>query len=279
MWMIDMLYVILIVFVLFCVWLFLIGPRRNPPKQMKPLCGYRYAHRGYHALEAGAPENSLAAFRRAVENGFGAELDVHLSKDGRLVVMHDESLLRTCGADLEISDLTSEDLAKYRLEGTDEPIPYLEEVLTLFEHKTPLVVEVKPVRGNHAALCAATCEVLDRFEVDFCMESFDPRAILWLKKNRPEIVRGQLSTNYTRHGEKLSAPLRFLLHNLLLNFLTRPDFVAYHVDDRKDLSFRLCTKLLGAQEFSWTVQKPEQQRVVESDGGVIIFEQFDPRNS
>ena len=256
--------------------LFLLAPRRKSPLLLRVLRTYRFAHRGYHNSADGIPENSLAAFRRAVEHGFGAELDVHLSKDGRLVVMHDESLKRTCGVDRSISELTADELSAYRLEGTDEKIPFLEEVLPLFEGKTPLVVEVKPVHKNHAALCEATCAMLDNFSADYCMESFDPRAVLWLRKNRPDIVRGQLAENFTRHGEKLAAPLRFALHNLLTNALTRPDFVACRVDDRRDLSFRMATKLLGAQEFSWTVRTPEEQRAVEKDGGVIIFELFDP---
>ena len=256
--------------------LFLLAPRRKSPPLLRVLRTYRFAHRGYHDSADGIPENSLAAFRRAVEHGFGAELDVHLSRDGRLVVMHDESLKRTCGVDRSISELTADELFAYRLEGTDEKIPFLEEVLPLFEGKTPLVVEVKPVHKNHAALCEATCAMLDNFSVDYCMESFDPRAVLWLRKNRPDIVRGQLAENFTRHGEKLAAPLRFALHNLLTNALTRPDFVACRVDDRRDLSFRMATKLLGAQEFSWTVRTPEEQRAVEKDGGVIIFELFDP---
>ncbi len=272
----TILWVLVAVLLILNIYLFLLAPRRKTPERMKKLKQYRFAHRGYHDSARGIPENSLAAFRRAAERGFGAELDVHLSRDGRLVVMHDESLKRTCGVDRNISDLTADELAQYRLEGTDERIPFLEEVLPIFEGKTPLVVEVKTVHKNHAALCEATCAMLDRFSAEYCMESFDPRAVLWLKKHRPDIVRGQLAENYTRHGETLSAPLRFVLHNLLTNVLTRPDFIAYRVDDRRDVSFRTATKWLGAQEFSWTVRKPEEQQAVEKDGGVIIFELFDP---
>ena len=91
---------------------------------------FRYAHRGYHDKPR-IPENSMAAFRRAIENGYGAELDVHLMKDGRLAVIHDASLKRTAGADVLVEDLTAEELKQYRLEGTDEQIPLLEEVLEL----------------------------------------------------------------------------------------------------------------------------------------------------
>ena len=64
---------------------------------------FRYAHRGYHDKPR-VPENSMAAFRRAIENGYGAELDVHLMRDGHLAVIHDASLKRTAGADVLLLD-------------------------------------------------------------------------------------------------------------------------------------------------------------------------------
>ena len=195
----------------------------------KLLRQYRYAHRGYHGKDL-APENSLLAYKEAIRRGFGVELDVHLMKDGNLAVIHDASLLRTAGADVLVEDLTAEELKQYRLEGTEEEIPLLEEVLPLFEESgLPLVVELKAERGNHDALAAAACEVLDRFRVLYCIESFDPRCIRWLKKNRPEIVRGQLSENFLRHGDGGNMPkvLLWALGNLLTNCLAKPDFIAY----------------------------------------------------
>ena len=112
---------------------------------------WRYAHWGYHDKPR-IPENSLPAFRRAVQCGFGAELDVHLMKDGHLAVIHDASLRRTAGADVEIEDLTAEELKNYTLEGTEHHIPLLEEVLPIFAGKAPLIIELKAERGNADAL-------------------------------------------------------------------------------------------------------------------------------
>ena len=84
-------------------------------------------------------------------------------KDGSLAVIHDASLLRTAGADVLVEDLTAQELKAYRLEGTDEEIPLLEEVLPLFEQRAcPLVVELKAEQGNQMPLAAATCAMLDR---------------------------------------------------------------------------------------------------------------------
>lgn len=239
---------------------------------------FRYAHRGYHDKPR-IPENSLAAFRRAIAHGFGAELDVHLMKDGNLAVIHDASLRRTAGADVLVEDLTAEELKQYRLEGTDEPIPLLEEVLELFQDRTPLVVELKAERGNHAQLAEAACRVLDRYRVHYCIESFDPRCLIWLRKHRPEIVRGQLSEQFLRHGDGggQSRLTLWLLGNLLTNIATRPDFIAYCFADRENPCLRWCRTFHRVQELSWTIRKKQDMEAAEAQGCLVIFEGFDPR--
>ena len=89
---------------------------------IQELLRHRYAHRGLHAKPT-IPENSMAAFARAVEAGYGIELDLHLTRDGKLAVIHDASLKRTCGVDLKIEDLTLAEARDYPLEESDERIP------------------------------------------------------------------------------------------------------------------------------------------------------------
>lgn len=242
------------------------------------LAAYPYAHRGLHAKDAGVPENSLKAFRLAVGHGYGAELDVRLTRDGHLVIMHDSSLLRTCGVDRIVEKSTADDLSKYRLGGTDEKIPLLEEVLPLFEGKRPLVIEIKAVGANYARLTGKVCKLLQDYpDLQFCIEAFDPRVIYWLRKNRPDIVRGQLSC-ILRNGEAdyLSKPAKFLLANLVTNFLTRPNFIAYRLEDRKTLAMQICKKLWGVREVNWTVQTQADTDEALADGRSVIFEGFLP---
>lgn len=275
--MIYILLVLLIILVLFELITVLLQCRKGHP-QWKYLRLWRYAHRGYHDKPQ-IPENSMAAFRRAVAQHYGAELDVHLMRDGHLAVIHDASLKRTAGADVLVEDLTAEELKQYRLEGTDEQIPLLEEVLELFEGQTPLIVELKSERGNYNELAAATCAMLDQYRVMYCIESFDPRCLRWLKKNRPEIVRGQLSGNLLRDGQGsgMSKPVLFLLSNLLMNFMGRPDFIAYNHLDRQNYALRWCRKFYKVQEFSWTVRDKQAMTELEKDNCLVIFEKFDPR--
>ena len=108
--------IIIIIVLLVLFWLYLLCLRcRRGKMDQAYFRQWRYAHRGLHDREKGIPENSMAAFKRAAANGFGAELDVHLMKDGKLAVIHDASLLRTAGADVEIEDLTAEALERLEL--------------------------------------------------------------------------------------------------------------------------------------------------------------------
>lgn len=257
--------------------LYLLSLRCRGSGDWSRLEGRRYAHRGLHGR--GVPENSLEAFRRAVDGGFGAELDVHLMRDGRLAVIHDASLRRTAGAEVLVEDLTAEELAAYRLEGTDQRIPLLEEVLALFEGRAPLIVELKAERGNAAPLAEAACALLERYRVDCCVESFDPRCLMWLRRHRPDVLRGQLSEDFLRHGDGSHLPgaVRWVLGKLLLNFCTQPDFIAYRHEDRQCLSLRLCRRVWGAREASWTLRTPQELAEAERCGALPIFENFDPR--
>lgn len=237
----------------------------------------RYAHRGLHNDKR--PENSLAAFQAAAERGLGAELDVHLTRDGKLVVFHDSTLDRVCGRSGKVEKMTAAELMTCRLAGTEETIPLLEEVLPLFVGRGPLLVELKPVGLNHARLARETCDLLDRFGVNYCMESFDPRALVWLRRNRPEVVRGQLVQDFFRTPSGLVWPLRLVLTALLENFLTRPDFIACRFRDRRELPFRLCRRVWRVPEFCWTLRSPEELKAAEQAGACGIFEGFIPEKT
>jgi glycerophosphoryl diester phosphodiesterase len=219
----------------------------------------------------------MEAFRRAKAAGYGIELDIHLLADGNLAVMHDAKLKRTTGAEGYLEDLTTEQLKNYYLEGTDETIPEFSRVLELFDGCAPLIVELKCVRNNYAQLCRAACKMLDGYKGVYCMESFDPRVVQWLRKNRPEIIRGQLAENFLKVKQNpLNIVLKFIMTNHLMNFLTMPDFVAYKFADRNTLGTRICRKFWKLQGVSWTIRTQEDYDTAVKEGWIPIFEYFTP---
>lgn len=258
---------------IFLIYLLLLRGRSGHPG-MKDLRGWSYAHRGLHGN--GVPENSMAAFRAALEGGFGIELDIHLLKDGNLAVIHDSSLLRTTGAEGHIEDLTTEQLGDYCLEGTNEHIPTFRQLLDLYDGKAPLIVELKSHDGNHDQLSEAAANMLDDYHGPYCIESFDPRCVRWFYRNRPQVIRGQLADNFLKDDDKLPLLLRFALtHNLLL-FGVCPDFIAYDFGERKTLSNFLCRKVWKIAGVSWTLRRKEDYDTAVAEGWLPIFEGFLP---
>lgn len=259
---------------IFCfLYLLSLRGRRNAPG-MEELRKWDYAHRGLH--DGDKPENSMAAFRAALEQGFGIEFDLHLLKDGNLGVMHDSSLLRTTGQEGKMENLTTADLKNYHLNGTEETIPTFRQILELFDGKAPLIIELKSDGKNAAKLTETAVRQLEGYTGPYCIESFDPYCIHWLKKNRPDIIRGQLAYNSVTDKNGYPIWARLVTSFYLENFLTLPDFIAYDVKSRKNLSNFLCRKLWGIQGVSWTVRSKEIFDTVKKEGWIPIFENFLP---
>ncbi len=262
-----------IIFVLLCVLFAFLVKGRTGHKGLSDLRGWYYAHRGLHGN--GVPENSMAAFRAAKEEGYGIELDIHLLKDGNLAVMHDSSLKRTAGADAIIEELSSDDLANFRLLGTDEKIPLFSQVLELFAGQAPLIVELKSHKDNVAQLCEAACNLLKDYNGAYCIESFDPRCVAWLRKHRSEVIRGQLTESFAK-AKDIPWYLRFAMKHQLFNVSSRPDFVAYRFSDRKTISNFVCRKLWGVQGVTWTLRTKAEFDTAIKEGWIPIFENFKP---
>ena len=253
---------------------FLVRAKKGHPG-IHALMGWNYAHRGLH--DETKPENSMAAFRAALEKGYGIELDVHLLKDGSLAVIHDSSLKRTTGQEGDVEDLTEPELSQYKLEGTEETIPTFLQVLELFDGKAPLIVELKSHKNNYAALTEAACKLLDDYQGVYCLESFDPRCIRWLCKNRPELIRGQLTENFFKSkSSPLPWYLKLALSKQLMNFLTLPHFVSYKFADRKTFGNFLVRKLWGTQGVTWTLVTPQEHETALKEGWIPIFENYKP---
>lgn len=271
MWVIISLFALTAVLILLYLWCL---KGRAGHLGLPELRRWNYAHRGLH--DADKPENSMAAFRAALAGGYGIELDIHLMRDGNLAVIHDSSLKRIAGADVRIEDLSTEDLTSYHLAGTGECIPLFADVLDLFAGRAPLIVELKVAGGNYADLCQAACRLLDSYNGPYCIESFDPRAVAWFRKHRPDVIRGQLSENWM--GKKLPVPavLRWILTFHISNIYTRPDFIAYKYADRKVFGTEICRKFWNLQGVSWTLKTPEEYAIAVEEGWIPIFEGFRP---
>ena len=250
--------------------LYLLAPGR-PSKQKKAAFERRrFAHRGLHSADRTVPENSMAAFRRAADAGYGIELDVQLSADGHVMVFHDDTLERVCGVPGRLDWLTLEELRMLRLCGTEQVIPLLSEVLATVGGRTPLIVELKDGKRNRE-LCEKTLALLQSYAGDVCIESFNPWIVAWFRFHAPELLRGQLTQPASCYESKgLTRYLRFVLSHTLLNVISRPNFIACRIGP-KPLGVRIAERM-GAMKVGWTSRAPEDEKGTDA----VIFEYYRP---
>jgi len=259
--------------ILTALYLLLIMPRVTP-RPMYEFQGWYYAHRGFHDNDSDAPENSAKAMQFAVERGYGIELDVQLTKDEKVVVFHDATLKRVCGVDAKVNSMTYEELQQLRLFRSEERIPLFSDVLKIIDGKVPLIMEVKMVNAK-TRVCELANKELENYKGAYCMESFHPFAVRWYKKNRPNVVRGQLSANFKKEGQKEEFQ-EWLVHMLLVNVLGRPDFVAYSHKSANNLS-RILTRMWGATAIAWTIRSQTELDKNRKNFDLFIFEGFVPK--
>lgn len=266
---INILIILLIILLnLFIVLLILCAP--NKKRDVSAFYGRRYAHRGLHNYEV--PENSLLAFKRAREADLGVELDVQMTLDKKLVVFHDGSLKRMCGVDGFLRDYTYEQLQEFRLKDTDEKIPLFEDVLKVLDGVN-LICEIKSDNGaKNKEICQKTYDMLMTYNGNFCMESFSPYLTGWFKKNHPEIIRGQLSSTDIDSGMGKAA--NFVLTNLLLNCVSRPDFIAYDFEGINAWGYKFVKKIFNPFRICWTPRGPQEIEIASKEFDTIIFEEY-----
>lgn len=231
------------------VYIYLICPKMRHRCDMSDFTKTPVAHRGIHDNKT-TPENSISAFRAAIEAGCAIELDVQFTRDRKLIVFHDENLSRLCGVDKNPLDLTAEEISELRLLDTDEHIPTLEEVLTLVDGKVPLLVEMKNALPVEWDMPKALYEAMKDYSGKYAIESFNPLFLYLYHKLDKSVPRGVLSFRFGKLKKKTDKIISITLENLLWNFLAKPDFIAYRLSDYKKLSFRI-NRLLGAGTFAW----------------------------
>ena len=312
--------VVLIVAILYFL---MIMPRMMGRPDKTPFMDVLYAHRGLHDNESEAPENSMAAFRKAVEGGYGIELDVQLTKDQVPVVFHDFTLQRmarmagdvaadstptgdgsktaeaaetadaietaeavTSGATEDrglqpapgkVADYTYEELKRFTLGKSSEQIPTFKEFLEMVDGRVPLIVEYKIPGINNVKVCELGNELLSSYKGLYCIESFNPLAVRWYKKNNPKVMRGQLAENFLKEKQSgYPGIVFFAMHHLLLNFLAKPDFIAYNHKHYKDWSRSLCRYLYKGVAVAYTIKSQQQLEDRSGDFDMFIFDSFVP---
>jgi glycerophosphoryl diester phosphodiesterase len=229
-----------------------------------------FAHRGLH--NDVYPENTLGAFKHAVEKNYDVECDIQLTSDEKIVVFHDKNLKRLCGVDKIVEECTYEELQKCRINKTNETIPLLSDMFNVLPQNTKLLIEFKPTK-RHEKIVSMFLEYMKGIPNIYAIHSFDPRIILDFKLQAPDVIRGIISENFSLKEYGLKGKIA---GNLLLNRKIKPDFINYGFKDlpRKQLD-RLMKK--GMIILSYTARSQSDLDFVRSKYHNAVFENFEAK--
>lgn len=227
------------------------------------------AHRGYHNNKKGIPENSVLAFKKAIDNNYLIELDVRLTKDKKLVVFHDGNLKRVCGVNKSVKDLTYKELLKYNLFDTTQKVPLFSDVIKLVNGRVPILIETK-YHNRYGVLEKILINELSNYKGLYAIQSFYPMSLLWLKRNTKDIPIGLLSSNFKNDLNRLKS---IIGKTLILDLFFKTDFISYDVKGLPNnyLSYKGDKKKI----VIWTIKNKKDYDLARQYTDSLICENFD----
>lgn len=227
------------------------------------------AHRGYHNNKKGIPENSVLAFKKAIDNNYLIELDVRLTKDKKLVVFHDDNLKRVCGVNKMVKDLTYRELLRYNLFDTTLKVPLFSDVIKLVNGRVPILIETK-YHNRYGVLEKILINELSNYKGLYAIQSFYPMSLLWLKINTKDIPIGLLSSNFKNDLNRLKS---IIGKTLILDLFFKTDFISYDVKGLPNnyLSYKRNKKKI----VIWTIKNKKDYDLARQYTDSLICENFD----
>ncbi len=227
------------------------------------------AHRGYHNNKKGIPENSVLAFKKAIDNNYLIELDVRLTNDKKLVVFHDDNLKRVCGVNKRVKDLTYRELLKYNLFDTTQKVPLFSDVIKLVNGRVPILIETK-YHNRYGILEKILINELSNYKGLYAIQSFYPMSLLWLKRNTKHIPIGLLSSNFKNDLNQLKS---IIGKTLILDLFFKTDFISYDIKGLPNnyLSYKRDKKKI----VIWTIKNKKDYDLARQYTDALICENFD----
>ena len=236
------------------------------------------AHRGLHDISRGIVENMPGAVQAAIAGNFAIEVDIQLTSDGEAMVHHDDALGRLTEGSGSLLEKTAAELKAVKFKNTPERMMSLGDLCTLVAGRVPLVIEVKSRFDGDRKLVARMAEVLSAYSGPVVGMSFDPDQVLALRQLAPNLPRGivaQRDYDAADWPEASPAQRRGMTH-LRHAFRTRPQFMAYWVDELPAAAPWIARNIFGLPLLTWTVRTPEQRERAARYADQMIFEGIAP---
>jgi glycerophosphoryl diester phosphodiesterase len=236
------------------------------------------AHRGLHDRISGIVENMPGAARAAISGNFGIECDIQLSADGEAMVHHDDALGRLTEGSGALLGLTCRELKAVRFKDTPEQMMTLGDLCALVDGRVPIIIEVKSHFDGDRKLVTRMAKVLQTYAGPVAGMSFDPDQVIALREIMPGLLRGIVAErSYSEAGWPEASPAqRRGMLRLRHALRTRPQFVAYWVNELPSPAPWIARHVFGLPLLTWTVRTPEQRERAARYANQMIFEGFQP---
>lgn len=254
----------------------LISERCGPNSALPWLTARPIAHRGLHDAAQGIIENTASAATAAMAGGYGIEADVQISAEGEAMVHHDDALGRLTDGVGALRDLSVAALKRVPFRATADRMMTLGDLLDLVDARVPVVVELKSRFDGDLRLAERAAKVLAGYRGPAAVMSFDPAPIIALRRLAPGLVRGIVAKRRRAPPEwkHVGVAQRFTLPLLLHGWKSRPDFIAYRVDDLATLPPLAARRAFGLPLLTWTVRTEEQRAMAAQLADQAIFEGY-----
>jgi glycerophosphoryl diester phosphodiesterase len=242
------------------------------------LTAHPIAHRGLHDASAGIIENTATAFSAAIAAGYGIECDIQRSADGEAMVYHDRALDRLTEGSGILASLSAAAIQTVPFKQTSDRILTLNELCDLVAGRVALLIEMKSRFDGDLRLATRAATVLTRYQGPAALMSFDPAPIATLRSSAPALPRGIVAMRHYAHPDWAAASWfqKFRLAHLLHAPMTRPQFIAYRVDDLPAPGPWVARNMVGLPLLTWTVRDDDDRRAAARWADQMIFEGFRP---
>jgi glycerophosphoryl diester phosphodiesterase len=242
------------------------------------LIAHPIAHRGLHDAAAGVIENTSSAFRAAIAGGYGIETDLQISADGEAFVYHDDALGRLTEGSGRLADMTASEIEAVRFKATSDRMMTLGDLCDFVAGRTTLLLELKSHFDGDPRLVQRCAHVLAGYSGPVAVMSFDPAVIELARWIAPQLTRGIVAERHYAHHEweRLPRAERRSMAWLLHAPRTRPQFIAYAVNDLPAAAPLVARSLFRLPLLTWTVRSEAQRQRAARWADQMIFEGFRP---
>lgn len=237
------------------------------------LTKYSYAHRGLHGAQTGFAENSLSAFREALVQGHGFELDILLSRDKKAMVFHDMDLERLTGHKGQFSDYDATVLRKISLNNSKDTIPALTDVLSMTDGKAPILIEIKGDQGEYETIAQAVWQDIKDYPGPLGIMSFFPEILRWFRDHNCPVPVGLVATDI-KDGD---LPENYFSDEFQIGIIEefQADFIAYDIAALPNTVTEYCQKA-DVPVLTWTVRTKDDRLKSAEHTDTVIFENSGP---